>query len=154
MIVAPPEQGELSAFRFWFLDQVVAPVCTNVLAGQGIVIGSHQCQLTVRGGGLGILLIDLLLLGERPVVVVTEVLVAIEMVDVHSLFSKLEDFRYFFPHYANHELYGMVYGLSVAKPLSQFIIDQGLFLLLEDSTERLFRCLNPPAFSPRQWNRH
>ncbi|MBF0160620.1 MAG: hypothetical protein HQL58_13990 [Magnetococcales bacterium] len=153
MIVAPPEQGQFSEFRFWFLDQVVAPVCISVLANQSIAIQSHQCQLVLRGNGLGIMLVDLLLLGERPMIVLVDVLMTIEMVDVQSLFSKLEDLRYFLPHYAHYDLYGMLYGMTVTEPLSRFIMDQGLFLLLEESSERLFRYLNPPEFLPRQWNR-
>ena len=69
--------------------------------------------------------------------------------DVKEHLHRLEQFRTFFPQYADKQLIGAVAGMVIAKGADRFAYQQGLFVIAQ--TGETIRLLNDEQFQPKRW---
>ncbi len=66
--------------------------------------------------------------GENNKVVVVEIKSHLRLRDIEQVLKILEEFRNFFPEYADKQLYGMIAVVDASKETLQKVLDAGLYL--------------------------
>jgi hypothetical protein len=92
--------------------------------------------------------IDVLVTNENHVLVV-EVKSSLGVNDVKDLMEDLQQFREFFPEYAQKQLYGAVAGIEIEEGADRYAYRQGLFVLTQAG--ETVSILNNSDFEPKNW---
>ncbi|MEO5346238.1 MAG: hypothetical protein H7834_07665 [Magnetococcus sp. YQC-9] len=131
-----------------FVEGLVAPACKALFTQWGIPI--HQVSRRVEAdlpGGRHIE-IDLFAVNSDAVVLV-EVKSKLSNDDVREHLERLEQFKVFFPRYADARVLGAVAAMVIEENVRRYAMGQGLFVI-EQSGDTL-RMANERDFTPRFW---
>ncbi|MGL5034045.1 MAG: DUF3782 domain-containing protein [Microcystaceae cyanobacterium] len=130
-----------------FVENMVAPACETLFLKRGIPV--HQVSQRVKKRLDGQTLeIDILVINENHVLVV-EVKSSLGVDDIKEFRLDLQQFRQFFPEYAQKQLYGAVAGIEIEEGANKYAYRQGLFVLAQSGETVLI--LNNPDFQPKNW---
>ncbi|MFM7382487.1 MAG: DUF3782 domain-containing protein [Microcystaceae cyanobacterium] len=141
------ELGNLGGKWGRFVENMVAPACETIFLKRGIPV--HQVSQRVKKRLDGQLLeIDILVTNENHVLVV-EVKSSLSVTDVKDLVADLQQFRYFFPEYAQKQLYGAVAGIEIEEGADKYAYRQGFFVLAQAG--ETVAILNNDTFQPKNW---
>ena len=122
---------------------------TKLFQERGIEVWNVAQRVRSERDGRG-MEIDLLLSGERDVVVV-EVKTTLKVEDVREFLEDIKSFTVFFPQYKGSHLYGAVACLRVEEESDRFSYRQGLFVL-KVGKEGLCTIANDPSFKPKDFS--
>ncbi len=131
-----------------FVEEMVMPSALRLLQARGIDVyemypRAQSKRLMKRG-----IEIDLLLVNSNDVVAVeVKSKLAVEHIDQHI--KKLEDFKSYFPHYKDFNLYGAVAGMVVTQNVADYGVNKGLFVFIP--TDDTMNLANDPNFIPNIW---
>jgi hypothetical protein len=131
------------------LEALVKPGALDLFRTRGIQVREVFERGKSRQNG-ETMEIDLLLVDADEVVVV-EVKSTLKVDDVRDFAERLPRFPEFFPHYAQHHIYGAVAGLDIAEGADRFAYKQGLFVLRMEGTG-LVKIVNDAAFKPHDFS--
>lgn len=139
--------GNLGSRWGEFLEGLIAPACISLFTARGIKVDEvhPRVKKTVNGRHMEI---DLLVANTVDAVLV-EVKSHLTVGDIRHHLKRIEEFKNFFPRYADCQVYGAVAGIVVDAQADQFAINQGLFVI-EQSGETV-RLANDHNFDPRIW---
>ena len=139
--------GDLGGKWGRFVENMVAPACETLFLKRGIPVHQVSQRMKKRLNGQT-LEIDVLVTNENHVLVV-EVKSSLGVNDVKDLMDDLNQFREFFPEYAQKQLYGAVAGIEIEEGADKYAYRQGLFVLAQAG--EAVSILNNPDFEPRNW---
>jgi hypothetical protein len=139
--------GDLGGKWGRFVENMVAPACETLFLKRGIPVHQVSQRMKKRLNGQT-LEIDVLVTNENHVLVV-EVKSSLGVNDVKDLMDDLQQFREFFPEYAQKQLYGAVAGIEIEEGADRYAYRQGLFVLAQAG--ETVSILNNPDFEPKNW---
>lgn len=139
--------GDLGNKLGEFVEGMVRPGLVRLFNERGIPIEQTAQRLeAVRDGQK--MEVDLVGVNGDDVIVI-EVKSTLGVEDVKEHLHRLEQFRTFFPQYADKQLIGAVAGMVIAKGADRFAYRQGLFVIAQ--TGETIRLLNDEQFQPKRW---
>ena len=139
--------GDLGNKLGEFVEGMVRPGLVRLFNERGIPIEQMAQRLeAVRDGQK--MEVDLVGVNGDDVIVI-EVKSTLGVEDVKEHLHRLEQFRTFFPQYADKQLIGAVAGMVIAKGADRFAYRQGLFVIAQ--TGETIRLLNDEQFQPKRW---
>ncbi|MGL5034013.1 MAG: DUF3782 domain-containing protein [Microcystaceae cyanobacterium] len=139
--------GDLGGTWGLFVENLVAPACETLFLERGIPVHQVSQRIKKRKGG-ETLEVDILVLNQEHTLVV-EVKSRLSVVDVQDFIADLQRFRYFFPEYAQNQLYGAVAGIIIDEGADRYAYRQGLFVLAQSGES--ITLLNNEEFQPKAW---
>ena len=139
--------GDLGGKWGRFVENMVAPACETLFLKRGIPVHQVSQRMKKRLNGQT-LEIDVLVTNENHVLVV-EVKSSLGVNDVKDLMEDLQQFREFFPEYAQKQLYGAVAGIEIEEGADRYAYRQGLFVLTQAG--ETVSILNNSDFEPKNW---
>ena len=130
-----------------FAEDLVAPACERLFVERGIPVERVNQRVKHYHDG-DTLEIDILVVNRGHVLAV-EVKSSLDVADVKDFIEDLQQFRRFFPEYADMQLYGAVAGIGIESDADRYAYRQGLFVLTQvgDSVA----ILNEEKFEPKVW---
>ena len=140
--------GNLSGKWGQFVENLVAPGCRTLFAERGIPV--HQVHQRIRANlddGRN-MEIDILVV-NTDVAVLVEVKSTLTVADVRDHLNRLQQFKEFFPRYADCRVVGAVAGIVTEDKAAQFARNQGLFVIVQSGETVVLA--NEPEFKPRTW---
>ncbi|MBF0420276.1 MAG: DUF3782 domain-containing protein [Magnetococcales bacterium] len=140
--------GRLGGRLGEFVEGLVAPACETLFAERGIpihIVSPHVKAKLDRGRHMEI---DLLVVNTDTVSLV-EVKSKLTVEDVQDHMKQMEEFKEFFPEYANKKAIGAVAGMVVDESVIHFAIKRGLFVMVQSGDS--VRIANDETFVPRTW---
>jgi hypothetical protein len=130
-----------------FVANLVAPACETLFSKWRISV--HQVSQRVKKRLNGqTLAIDILVISENHVLVV-EVKSSLGVDNIKELMEDLDQFRLFFPEYAQKQLHGAVAGIEIEEGADKYAYRQGLFVLAQAG--EAIAILNNLDFQPKCW---
>ena len=139
--------GDLGNKLGEFVEGMVRPGLVRLFNERGIPIEQTAQRLeAVRDSQK--MEVDLVGVNGDDVIVI-EVKSTLGVEDVKEHLHRLEQFRTFFPQYADKQLIGAVAGMVIAKGADRFAYRQGLFVIAQ--TGETIRLLNDEQFQPKRW---
>lgn len=139
--------GDLGNKLGEFVEGMVRPGLVRLFNERGIPIEQTAQRLeAVRDGQK--MEVDLVGVNGDDVIVI-EVKSTLGVKDVKEHLHRLEQFRTFFPQYADKQLIGAVAGMVIAKGADRFAYRQSLFVIAQ--TGETIRLLNDEQFQPKRW---
>ena len=139
--------GDLSGQWGLFIENYVAPACERIFDRRGIPVQMVTQRVKKRRGG-NIMEIDVLVVNAGHVVVV-EVKATLSADAVRYFLEDLQQFREFFPEYADWKIYGAVAGMRIEDGADRYAYRQGLFVLAQSGDT--VQIMNDEQFKPRDW---
>ncbi|HIJ84485.1 MAG TPA: DUF3782 domain-containing protein [Magnetococcales bacterium] len=140
--------GNLSGKWGQFVENLVAPGCRTLFAERGIPVHQvHQRIQTNLDDGRN-MEIDILVV-NTDVAVLVEVKSTLTVADVRDHLNRLQQFKEFFPRYADCRVIGAVAGIVTEDKAAQFARNQGLFVIVQSG--EAVALANEPEFKPRMW---
>lgn len=130
-----------------FVEGVVEPSMVRLFNERGITIQETAQRLKKRIDGESIE-VDLLGINGEEVVVV-EVKSRLTVEDVRDHLYRLENFKRFFPRYADNRLIGAVAGMVIVEEADKFAYRQGLFVIKPSGDTA--QLLKDVEFQPKHW---
>ncbi|MBF0308777.1 MAG: DUF3782 domain-containing protein, partial [Magnetococcales bacterium] len=131
-----------------FLEGLVAPACERIFAERGIPVHEVHQRVRKRTDDGRTLEVDILVVNERAVVLV-EVKSTLGVEDVKRHLERLEQFKAFFPRYADCRVMGAVIGIDSDENTPEFARNAGLFVLGHAGDD--VHITNPADFVPKVW---
>ncbi|HIJ84422.1 MAG TPA: hypothetical protein HPQ00_09490, partial [Magnetococcales bacterium] len=86
---------------------------------------------------------------NTDVAVLVEVKSTLTVADVRDHLNRLQQFKDFFPRYADCRVIGAVAGIVTEDKATQFARNQGLFVIVQSG--EAVALANEPEFKPRMW---
>jgi hypothetical protein len=139
--------GDLGGKWGRFVENMVAPACESIFIKRGIPIHQVSQRIKKRLDG-NTLEIDVMVTNEDHVLIV-EVKSSLGVADVKELIDDLQQFRQFFPEYAQKQIYGAVAGIEIEEGADKYAYRQGLFVLAQAG--ETVAILNNLDFQPKSW---
>ena len=130
-----------------FVENQVAPACERLFNERGIPVQMVSQRVKKWRGG-DTLEIDVLVVSAGHVVVV-EVKASLSVADVQEFLDDLQQFRAFFPEYADWQVNGAVAGMRIEEGADRYAYRHGLFVLAQ--TGDTVKILNDPNIQPKVW---
>ncbi|MBF0436837.1 MAG: hypothetical protein HQL77_15900 [Magnetococcales bacterium] len=140
--------GRLGGRLGEFVEGLVAPACETLFAERGIPIHIVSPHVKAKLDGGRHMEIDLLVINTDTVSLV-EVKSKLTVEDVQDHIKQMEEFKEFFPEYANKKAIGAVAGMVVDESVIHFAIKRGLFVMVQSGDS--VRIANDETFVPRTW---
>ncbi|NGZ05617.1 MAG: DUF3782 domain-containing protein [Magnetococcales bacterium] len=131
-----------------FVEGLVAPACKTLFAQRGIPVHkvSRRVEADLPEGRH--MEIDLFVVNTDSVALV-EVKSKLTVDDVREHVRRMDDFKEFFPEYADKRAVGAVSAMVIDEHVARFAIKQGLFVI-EQAGDTL-RMANDDDFIPKCW---
>ncbi len=130
-----------------FVEGLIVPSVERLFKERGIEVDKvYQRVKTHRNGKdmeVDILAID----GEYAVLIEAKSTLKIE--DVNDHIERLEDFKSFFPEYADRKVIGAVGGIVIEKESDRYAYKKGLFVIAERGES--VKIINDSKFKPKVW---
>ncbi len=139
--------GDLGGKWGRFVENMVAPACESIFIKRGIPIHQVSQRIKKRLDG-NTLEIDVMVTNEDHVLIV-EVKSSLGVADVKELMEDLQQFKKFFPEYAQKQIYGAVAGIEIEEGADKYAYRQGLFVLAQAG--ETVAILNNLDFQPKSW---
>ena len=130
-----------------FVEDLVAPACQRLFLERGIPVNRVSQRVKNHHDG-ETLEIDVLVVNQGHILAV-EVKSSLDVVDVKAFIEDLQQFRRFFPEYAQMQLYGAVAGIGIESGADRYAYRQGLFVLTQVGES--VAILNDAKFEPKAW---
>ena len=130
-----------------FAEDLVAPACQRLFLERGIPVNRVSQRVKNHHDG-ETLEIDVLVVNQGHILAV-EVKSSLDVVDVKAFIEDLQQFRRFFPEYAQMQLYGAVAGIGIESGADRYAYRQGLFVLTQVGESVVI--LNDAKFEPKAW---
>ena len=130
-----------------FAEDLVAPACQRLFLERGIPVNRVSQRVKNHHDG-ETLEIDVLVVNQGHILAV-EVKSSLDVVDVKAFIEDLQQFRRFFPEYAQMQLYGAVAGIGIESGADRYAYRQGLFVLTQVGES--VAILNDAKFEPKAW---
>ena len=140
--------GSLSSRWGEFVEGVVVPGCERIFAERGIPVQQVYQRVKNKLDGGRNMEIDILAVNASAVVLI-EVKSKLEVEDVKHHLKRLEQFKLFFPNYADARVMGAVAGIVSKESTEQFASKQGLFVIVQSG--ETVRLANDEKFEPHIW---
>ncbi|MBF0138701.1 MAG: DUF3782 domain-containing protein [Magnetococcales bacterium] len=140
--------GRLGGRLGEFVEGLVAPACETLFAERGTPIHIVSPHVKAKLDGGRHMEIDLLVVNTDTVSLV-EVKSKLTVEDVQDHMKQMEEFKEFFPEYANKKAIGAVAGMVVDESVIHFAIKRGLFVMVQSGDS--VRIANDETFVPRTW---
>ncbi|MBF0436400.1 MAG: DUF3782 domain-containing protein [Magnetococcales bacterium] len=140
--------GKLGGRLGEFVESMVAPACETLFAERGIPIHRVSPRVKAKLDGGRHMEIDLLVVNS-DIVSLVEVKSKLTVEDVQDHIKKMEEFKEFFPEYANRKVIGAVAGMVVDENVVRFAIKKGLFVMVQSGDA--VRIANDKTFVPHTW---
>ncbi len=131
-----------------FVEEMVIPSALKLLQARGIAVYEMYPRAQSKRFQKRGIEIDLLLVNSTDVVAI-EVKSSLNIKYVDNHIKKLGEFKIYFPHYKDFNLYGAVAGMVVPSDVASYAIDQGLFVFTP--TEGAMVIANSEDFKPKIW---
>lgn len=140
--------GRLGGRLGEFVEGLVAPACETLFAERGIPIHIVSPNVKAKLDGGRHMEIDLLVVNTGTVSLV-EVKSKLTVEDVRDHIKQMEEFKEFFPEYADKKAIGTVAGMVVDESVVRFAIKRGLFVMVQSG--ETVRIANNETFVPKIW---
>jgi len=130
-----------------FVEGLIEPACIDMFTKRGIPVDDVFSRARRKRGGQT-MEIDLLVANTVAAVLV-EVKSNLRVEDVHNHLERLDQFKIFFPRYADCMAYGAVAGIVIDADADQFAINKGLFVIAQSGES--VHIVNDENFVPKIW---
>lgn len=140
--------GDLGNRLGQFVEEMVMPSALRLLQERGIKVYEMYPRAQSKRFNKRGIEIDLLLVNSTDVVAI-EVKSALNMKYVDDHIRKLGEFKTYFPHYKDFNLYGAVAGMVVPSEVATYAVEQGLFAFTPTDSSMLIA--NADDFKPKIW---
>lgn len=139
--------GDLTSQWGLFIENYVVPACERIFDRRGISIDTtmQHAKSYRRAGGLEI---DVIAYGSGQVVAI-RVKADLDVEAVNCFLEDLQQFREFFPEYADWKIYGAVAGMRIEDGADRYAYRQGLFVLAQSGDT--VQIMNDEQFKPKAW---
>ena len=139
--------GQLGSRWGEFVEGLIAPACINLFTRRGIPVDEVFPRVRKKLGDQH-MEIDLLVANTVAAVLV-EVKSNLKVEDVRNHLERLNQFKSFFPRYADCTVYGAVAGIVIDADADQFAMNKGLFVIVQSG--ETVKLANDEHFTPKTW---
>ncbi len=131
-----------------FVEEMVKPSALKLFQQRGINVFEVYQNIENSRIEKKHIEIDLLLVNSDDVVVI-EVKSKPTISEVKEFINKLKEFKIFFIHYKDLNIYGAIAGMVIPKNVREYAIKNGLFVIVPEGDS--MHLANDADFKPKAW---
>jgi len=131
-----------------FVEEMVKPSALKLFQQRGIKVEEIHQNIENSRIEKKHIEIDLLLVNSDDVVVI-EVKSKPTISEVKEFINKLKEFKIFFIHYKDLNIYGAIAGMVIPKNVREYAIKNGLFVIVPEGDT--MSIANDSEFKPKAW---
>lgn len=128
------------------VEALLGPHCIKLFQDRGIAITQTQSNVKSSKGGSN-MEIEVFLVDDTECVLV-EIKTTAKVVHINELIKTLENFKTFFPRYADCKVYGAIASLKFDEKCEKYAESKGLYVI-KSKGEGLVEIKNPLNFKPK-----